>query len=126
MEIKPPNPNRARDHLANERTYLAWIRTAVAFLGIGIVVVRLRYLMPPQAHHSGQGWQLGLFFCLAGLLLVVFATAHYFHVQNAIESEVFEPEKHWILLCSLVIGLIAAGVIYYLYISPPLPPSALP
>ena len=24
------NPNRARDHLANERTYLAWIRTAVS------------------------------------------------------------------------------------------------
>lgn len=25
-----PNPNRARDHLANERTFLAWVRTGAA------------------------------------------------------------------------------------------------
>ena len=37
------NANSARDHLANERTYLAWIRTAVALMGFGVVIVRLRY-----------------------------------------------------------------------------------
>ncbi|GEA26892.1 hypothetical protein MiAbW_01452 [Microcystis aeruginosa NIES-4325] len=27
---KKVNPNRIRDHLANERTYLSWMRTAIA------------------------------------------------------------------------------------------------
>ena len=31
---------RAREHLANERTLLAWIRTALALMGMGFVVAR--------------------------------------------------------------------------------------
>ncbi|MDA4131100.1 MAG: DUF202 domain-containing protein [Thaumarchaeota archaeon] len=27
-----------RDHLANERTYLAWLRTGIATIGLGFVV----------------------------------------------------------------------------------------
>lgn len=114
---KPRNPNRARDHLANERTYLAWIRTAVALLGIGIVVVRLRYILPTQATFHGNGWKLGLIFGVAGLLLVLLATFHYFHVQKAIESDSYAPEKHWIIVCSTVIILIGTGVLYYLLAS---------
>lgn len=32
------NPNLARDHLANERTYLAWLRTAAAVMAFGLAV----------------------------------------------------------------------------------------
>lgn len=31
----------ARDHLANERTFLAWLRTALAFASIGVAVAQL-------------------------------------------------------------------------------------
>ncbi len=31
----------ARDHLANERTFLAWIRTALAVIGLGVLVGKL-------------------------------------------------------------------------------------
>lgn len=115
---KPRNPNRARDHLANERTYLAWIRTSVALLGIGIVVVRLRYDLPTPAKGDGSGWKLGLIFGVAGLLLVLLATLHYFHVQKAIESDSYEPEKRWIIVCSTVIVLVGTGVLYYLLTAP--------
>lgn len=118
------NPNRARDHLANERTYLAWIRTAVAFLGIGIVIVRLRYLLPQQALANNapadsHGWELGLVFGVAGLLMVLLATLHYFHVQKAIERNSYEPEKRWIIACSIVVTVVGAGVIYYLLTTSP-------
>ena len=33
--------NRARDHLANERTYLAWLRTAIGVLALGAAIARL-------------------------------------------------------------------------------------
>lgn len=33
--------SHARDHLANERTFLAWLRTALAFIGLGVLVAKL-------------------------------------------------------------------------------------
>ncbi|MBV8116740.1 MAG: DUF202 domain-containing protein [Candidatus Eremiobacteraeota bacterium] len=35
-----PNPVRANDTLANERTYLAYVRTALAFIAFGFVIAR--------------------------------------------------------------------------------------
>ena len=35
-----PESTRTREHLANERTLLAWVRTAVALMGLGFVVAR--------------------------------------------------------------------------------------
>ena len=32
--------SRARDHMANSRTLLAWIRTGIALIGLGFVVAR--------------------------------------------------------------------------------------
>lgn len=39
MEEQKPRAN-ASDHLANERTFLAWIRTSIALMGFGFVVVK--------------------------------------------------------------------------------------
>lgn len=33
-------PNLIRDHLANERTLLAWLRTAIAVAGLGFLIAR--------------------------------------------------------------------------------------
>lgn len=114
-----PNPNRVRDHLANERTFLAWIRTAVALMGFGVVIVRLRYLLPPGMQERRHGWELGLLFALVGLLTVLLSTTEYFAVRHAIEAETYEPKGRWIILLSLAVSLIGAGVIYYLLAAPP-------
>lgn len=34
-----------RDHLANERTLLAWLRTAIALMGFGLVVARFGLML---------------------------------------------------------------------------------
>ena len=34
------NANRARDHLANERTFLAWVRTGAAIVVFGFAIGR--------------------------------------------------------------------------------------
>src|SRR5690554_7824105 len=34
------NDTRLREHLANERTFLAWVRTALALIGLGFVIVK--------------------------------------------------------------------------------------
>jgi putative membrane protein len=120
------NSNRTRDHLANERTYLAWVRTAVALLGFGVVIVRLRYMLPSGAATQSHGWELGLLMAIVAVLLVIFATAHYFYVRNAIEADSYEPSGRWIIACSFVLTLIGAGIIFYLVNSLGFPPSVMP
>lgn len=113
-----PNPNRVRDHLANERTYLAWIRTAVALMGFGVVIVRLRYFLPAGAVGTGHGWELGLVFTLVGLLTVFLSTWHYFTVRKGIDAARYEPSGGWVILFSLAIALVGAGVLYWLLTAP--------
>lgn len=112
------NPNRVRDHLANERTFLAWIRTAVALMGFGVVIVRLRYLLPPGMQERTHGRELGLLFALVGLSTVLLSTFEYFAVRKAIETESYEPKGRWIILLSLAVSLIGAGILYYLLSTP--------
>lgn len=40
---KTIDSNYIQQHLANERTYLAWIRTALAMVGIGFLIVNIHF-----------------------------------------------------------------------------------
>jgi putative membrane protein len=118
---KPPkrNLNRIRDHLANERTYLSWMRSAIALMGFGVLIVRLRILRPPLAPQPpGNGWKLGLAFAIVGLLAVLLSTQHYFAVRDDIEEDTYEPPDRWIILSSITILLLGMGVIYYVFSVP--------
>jgi putative membrane protein len=113
------NPNRVRDHLANERTYLAWMRSAIALMGFGVLIVRLRILRPPLAPQApGVGWQVGLAFSVVGLLAVLLSTWHYFAVRYDIEEDTYEPPDRWIILSSLAVLFLGLGVIYYVFTVP--------
>jgi putative membrane protein len=118
-ERRKRNPNRIRDHLANERTYLSWMRSAIALMGFGVLIVRLRILRPPLAlQPPGNGWKLGLAFAIVGLLSVLLSTQHYFAVRDDIEEDTYAPPDRWVVLSSLAILLLGAGVIYYVFTVP--------
>lgn len=117
-QAKRRNPSRVRDHLANERTYLAWMRTAISLMGFGVVIVRLRFFKPPITTTPGNGWKLGLIFSLVGLVTVLFSTRHYFSVRHDIDEDTYEPADRWILLFSLAVVLLGAGIIYYVFTLP--------
>ncbi|MFB2972249.1 YidH family protein [Aerosakkonema sp. BLCC-F183] len=112
------NPSRVRDHLANERTYLAWMRSAIALMGFGVLIVRLRTFQPPMLPYPGNGWKLGLLFSVVGLLTVLLSTQHYFAVRRDIEEDTYEPADRWIILFSLAVLILGAGVIYFVFTAP--------
>ncbi len=126
--IKPPversaaakahNPSRVRDHLVNERTYLAWMRSAIALMGFGVLIVRLRSFRPPLSTVPGAGWKLGLVFALMGLITVFLSAQHYFRVRHDIDADTYEPADRLILFFTAIITLLGMGVIYYLFTVP--------
>ncbi len=64
-----------RDTLARERTFLAWLRTAVALLGLGFVVAKLNVLLAELGRSAGTaGARL---FTLAGGGLAVLAVVRH-------------------------------------------------
>lgn len=110
--------DRVREHLANERTYLAWMRTAIALMGFGVVIMRLRTFHAPLVPQPGNGWKLGLAFSLIGLVTVLLSTQHYFAVRWDIDEDTYEPGDRWVLLFSLAVTLLGAGVIYFVFTAP--------
>jgi putative membrane protein len=123
---KQRNASRVRDHLANERTYLAWMRTAIALMGFGVVIVRVRIIQPNPSHSPGSGWKLGLVFSLAGLVMVLISSQHYFAVRRSIDEDSYEPPDRWVILSSFVVMLLGIGVIYYVFTAPLNPLGAIP
>jgi putative membrane protein len=104
------------DHLANERTFLAWLRTSVAMMGFGVVIVRLRELAPQAAvvHGRLHAVQLGLMFALIGLAMMPFALWHYLQARRAIDSEDYRPAFWGIIVLSA--ALVALGFVVVLYL----------
>lgn len=103
-----------RDHLANERTFLAWVRTSIALLGFGVLIAKLRFLgvTASAGHHSTL---LGLAFAVAGMLTLLLAAWHYVRTRQMIDSGHYQAATHLILGFSvIVLGLGLASVIYLL------------
>lgn len=109
--------SRIRDHLANERTYLAWMRTAIALMGFGVVILRMRAFHPPLVPRPGYGWKLGFLFAIVGLLTVILSTQHYFAVRRDIDEDTYQPADRWVILFSLAVAFLGTGILYFVAVS---------
>jgi putative membrane protein len=79
------------DHAANERTYLAWIRTALAFMAFGLLVERFDLFVRSLHNAPGPGLSdmtstAGLVLILLGVLVVATSTYRYLHFKRLISS----------------------------------------
>lgn len=115
-----PSPSATRDHLANERTLLAWGRTSVAIMGLGFIVARfgllLRELARPGARPAAPGVSagFGVALVLAGALLLALAFWRYLRVAADIQHNRVRWDP-W--LTSLLTGvLVLAGVVLAIYL----------
>ena len=118
-QSKSKRSHRVRDHLANERTYLAWMRSGIALLGFGVLIVRLRILHPPLAPQPpGNGWKLGLAFGVVGLLTVILSTYHYFAASRGIDEDNYQPANLWVIVSSITVLFLGIGVLYYVFSIP--------
>jgi putative membrane protein len=112
---------RAREHLANERTLLAWVRTAVALMGLGFVVARfglfLRQLAleraaPPEPGHAST--VIGAALVASSVVITAVSTVRFFRARAQIEQGRYEPEAFTEVL---VVGVtVVAGLALLAYL----------
>ena len=105
-----------RDHLANERTLLAWVRTSIALLGFGILIAKLRFLgITP--HAGVRSAHLGMAFAGAGMVTLLIAAWHYGRTRRMIDGGAYQASTHFIFaFVAVVFGLGLACVLYLLTI----------
>jgi len=121
------NPNRARDHLANERTFLAWVRTGIATIIFGFAIGRfsiaLREFMKLQGLNSttpGLTTWLGIISTVGGVLLIMAGLGRYRKTRLQLDTDSFEPAGFVIDIVSYLLGffgLVLAGYLAYIAIS---------
>jgi len=122
--VASENPNRARDHLANERTFLAWVRTGIAIVVFGFAIGRfaiaIRQFMQIQGRVSrtaGLSVWFGTIAIMAGVVLTLAGLLRYRRTHAQLESGTFEPAGFVVdFLGSLValFGLALAGYLVYI------------
>ncbi|KAF8941207.1 hypothetical protein BGZ47_007460 [Haplosporangium gracile] len=100
----------ARDHLANERTYLAWLRTSLSLITVGVAVTQLFRLQvsdPGQANQfirvSEMGRPLGGSFIALGLLFLWLGTSRYFHNQSVLSYGQFPASRGSVILATVTV-----------------------
>jgi putative membrane protein len=83
------------DHSANERTFLAWVRTSIAIMAFGFLVERFDLFLAVAAHTLDPAMHLpdrrlgniaGLALIVLGVAMIVVATVRFRRTARAIDS----------------------------------------
>jgi putative membrane protein len=115
--------NRARDHLANERTFLAWVRTSVAIVVFGFAIGRfaiaMRQLTALQGHASkttGISVMMGMISILAGVVMMIAGGARYRKTRALLDEGKFQPAGFivdLVTILTVLFGLVLAGYLMF-------------
>jgi putative membrane protein len=116
---------RFRDHAANERTMLAWLRTGIALMAFGFAIARfalfLRQMTETRGeanaravHGLGSTW-FGVALVVLGLVTNAAATIRYEVNRRALEAERAVPPSPVLVyavgIASVLIGATMAAVL---------------
>ena len=113
----------ARDHLASERTFLAWLRTGLGFVALGIAVERFSQfeLAPPpptqptercknDGDQKGRSQDLVLGLLTIGSGSIAYGTARYFSNLRMLGRGLYKPSFYGAGALSMaVVGVTGAA-----------------
>lgn len=123
METHIPDDKKATEHLANERTFLAWVRTSIAIMSLGFVVAKFGLWMrelgagltpPMPSHGSGMSAPIGMGMIGLGGALVVLAAWRFHVVNRQIAAGRVRVDRGLVVLVTVLIAALAVLMMAYI------------
>lgn len=119
---KAPKDKTTNKHLANERTFLAWVRTCVTVISLGFVVAKFGLWLEqsagagaaPAKRSADWSAPLGSAIMAAGAGLCLLAAWRYRRASRDIESGQVRPAAGVVTFVTCFVVLLAAAMIIYL------------
>jgi putative membrane protein len=121
--VEYKNKPDVREHLANERTLLAWIRTSIGIMAFGFVVVKFSLfirqitlllgkdiIVPPHGHSS----LIGILLVVVGAVILLLAYIKYHKTEKQITNNTFSPSTSLVFYLTLILIIISILLILYL------------
>jgi putative membrane protein len=123
--VAVPPKQLAAEYLANERTFLAWVRTAIAVITLGFVVAKFGLWLGELALTStqfarirtGASIPVGIGMMLFGGLLVVLAAWRYHVVNRQIERGEVKADRGLIILVTVLVVVLSLVMVVYLLVA---------
>jgi putative membrane protein len=130
VEHEIPDDKKATEHLANERTFLAWVRTSVAIMSLGFVVAKFglwlrelaSHLSAASAHGSGWAGPIGMGMIAFGGALALMAAWRFRVVNRQIDAGKVSVDGGMVLLVTVALSLLAVVMMIYIGMSTTTPP----
>jgi putative membrane protein len=86
------------DELANDRTFLAWLRTSIAVIGLGFVVAKVAMIVQPNnktASNQGLYAAVGILIVLCGGAIVVVGYLLHKTVLDNLRTDEAKQRPRW-------------------------------
>jgi putative membrane protein len=122
VENPPPKNRHVSDHLANERTLLAWIRTSIAVMTLGVAInrfslflIEVHKIVPGSNAINRHVEKLGIGLVILGIVIMCGAVWHFLHVGRTIENETYRPAPLPMVLTSLAVVIIGGAALVWLF-----------
>ena len=114
--MKNSKIDRQREHQANERTFLAWLRTSIALIGFGFAIARFGLFFqqlqatlmqqPVVIHPLFNSKNLGVALVVFGILVIALAAWQYNRVFWQIERSDYRPSRWLVAMMTVVVMII--------------------
>jgi putative membrane protein len=125
-EARCPMIERYSDHAANERTFLAWLRTAIAIMAFGFLVQKFDLFLwiasqsfaerSLPAHSQIVGNIAGLLLIALGGVVMAFAAIRFRQTTRDIDANEVRPGPGSRLDNTLVALLLLLGVMLFVFL----------
>lgn len=120
-KVKKYVPN---DHLANERTLLAWIRTAIAIMAFGFVVVKFSLFMQQLAFlMTGKKVEVaqntfsaiaGIIIVITGAVTLIISFVQYKITEKRLLENTYRSASKMVLLLVVLLLIVSVFITWYL------------
>lgn len=111
-ELLADPESRARTHLANERTFLAWLRTAVALIGLGLAAAQfLQHQVVPGLHLT-RG--MAIIMVVTGILMAIDGTRRYIRYSKQIDAGEFQATTRSVEIVAGLVSLLGLMAIVFI------------